>query len=132
MSNNLEKYYKTYLSHAESQQVNLYTYEAMIDKDKVLPLVAIFVPTPNLTIHEFHVARGLAQTVEAQRDADWERGMLWLTALKELLTVAAHSNNCGVFVNIGDHVEFNPDGCTCPHGRATALLAQLFAQKEER
>src|SRR3972149_2319763 len=69
--------------------------EAMIDKDKVLPLVAIFVPTPNLTIHEFHVARGLAQTVEAQRDADWERGMLWLTALKELLTVAAHSNNCG-------------------------------------
>jgi|SRR3990172_1867855 len=33
MSNNLEKYYKTYLSHAESQQVNLYTYEAMIDKE---------------------------------------------------------------------------------------------------
>lgn len=33
MSNNLEKYYKTYLSHAESQQVNLHIYEAMIDKE---------------------------------------------------------------------------------------------------
>lgn len=33
MSNNLEKYYKTYLSHIESQQVNLHTYEAMIDKE---------------------------------------------------------------------------------------------------
>ncbi len=33
MSNDLEKYYKTYLSHIESQQVNLHTYEAMIDKE---------------------------------------------------------------------------------------------------
>jgi hypothetical protein len=29
----LEKLYKTYLSHAESQQVNLHIYEAMIDKE---------------------------------------------------------------------------------------------------
>lgn len=29
----LEKSYKTYLSYAESQQVNLHTYEAMIDKE---------------------------------------------------------------------------------------------------
>jgi hypothetical protein len=33
MPNILEKSYKTYLSHAESQQVNLHTYEAMIDKE---------------------------------------------------------------------------------------------------
>jgi len=33
MSNDLKKYYKTYLSHVESQQVNLHTYEAMIDKE---------------------------------------------------------------------------------------------------
>ncbi len=33
MVNNLEKYYKTYLFHTESQQVNLHTYEAMIDKE---------------------------------------------------------------------------------------------------
>ncbi|MDP3103792.1 MAG: hypothetical protein Q8M95_04200 [Candidatus Methanoperedens sp.] len=29
----MEKSYKTYLSHAESRQVNLHTYEAMIDKE---------------------------------------------------------------------------------------------------
>ena len=33
MSNNLKKYYTIYLSHIESQQVNLHTYEAMIDKE---------------------------------------------------------------------------------------------------
>jgi hypothetical protein len=33
MPNILEKSYKTYLSHAEPQQVNLHTYEAMIDKE---------------------------------------------------------------------------------------------------
>jgi hypothetical protein len=33
MLNILEKSYKTHLSHAESQQVNLHTYEAMIDKE---------------------------------------------------------------------------------------------------
>jgi hypothetical protein len=33
MPNILEKSYKTYLSHAESQQVNLHIYEAMIDKE---------------------------------------------------------------------------------------------------
>jgi hypothetical protein len=33
MANILEKSYKTYLSHAESQQVNLHTYDAMIDKE---------------------------------------------------------------------------------------------------
>src|SRR3989337_3275955 len=33
MPNIMEKSYKTDLSHAESQQVNLYTYEAMIDKE---------------------------------------------------------------------------------------------------
>ena len=33
MPNILEKSYKTYLYHAESQQVNLHTYEAMIDKE---------------------------------------------------------------------------------------------------
>ena len=108
----------------------------MIDRDEVLPI-------PSEDVADFILKRrmlpiALPPSDESlwgalvQRDADWERGMLWLTALKELLTVAAHSNNCGVFVNIGDHVEFNPDGCTCPHGRATALLAQLFAQKEER
>ena len=106
----------------------------MIDRDKVLPSVFSIEIGESIAfdpdLHNYNIGR-LAGS-ETQRDADWERGMLWLTALKELLTVAAHSNNCGVFVNIGDHVEFNPDGCTCPHGRATALLAQLFAQKEER
>ena len=33
MANNLEKSYKIYLSHIESQQVNLHTYEAMIDRE---------------------------------------------------------------------------------------------------
>ena len=33
MLNILQKSYKTYLSHVESQQVNLHTYEAMIDKE---------------------------------------------------------------------------------------------------
>lgn len=33
MSNILEKSYKIYLSHIESQQVNLHTYEAMIDRE---------------------------------------------------------------------------------------------------
>jgi len=33
MTRILEKSYKTYLSHIESQQVNLHTYEAMIDKE---------------------------------------------------------------------------------------------------
>jgi hypothetical protein len=33
MPNILKKSYKTYLSHAESQQMNLHTYEAMIDKE---------------------------------------------------------------------------------------------------
>lgn len=33
MSEILEKSYKMYISHVETQQVNLYTYEAMIDKE---------------------------------------------------------------------------------------------------
>ena len=33
MSRILENSYKTYLSHIESQQVNLHIYEAMIDKE---------------------------------------------------------------------------------------------------
>lgn len=33
MSKILEKSYKIYLSHIESQQVNLHTYEAMIDRE---------------------------------------------------------------------------------------------------
>ena len=33
MYSHLKKYYKTYLSHIESQQVNLHTCEAMIDKE---------------------------------------------------------------------------------------------------
>lgn len=51
MSRILENSYKTYLSHIESQQVNLYTYEAMIDKE-VLNLYEMNVPDLNQILRE--------------------------------------------------------------------------------
>jgi hypothetical protein len=63
MSKILENSYKTYLAHIESQQVNLHTYEAMIDKE-VFNLYEIDGPDLNQILREQGIPSGYFPVVE--------------------------------------------------------------------
>ena len=63
MYSRLKKYYKTYLSYVEAQQVNLHTYEAMIDKE-VFNLYGIDGPDLEQILREQGTPAGYFPVVE--------------------------------------------------------------------
>jgi len=113
MPNILEKSYKTYLSHAESQQVNLHTYEAMIDKEVVAK-------EPDF--------RGVdIETATEALDVFWERNKNRIA--NNLMRLSRCNSHIG---NIQKHL--NPDSnlLTCFRHENTAGLRSPLSHGEAR